>query len=149
MNIYEISDRTPLLERQLTALWERSVKATHLFLTDSEIAEIRKEVPQAIREAPHLLTAERTPGVPAAFLGVEGQTLAMLFVEPEERGKGLGRRLVQEGIDRYGIREVTVNEQNPQAKGFYERVGFRVFRRTEVDEQGRPYPLLYMRLPDR
>lgn len=149
MNIYEISDRTPLLERQLTALWERSVKATHLFLTDSEIAEIRKEVPQAIREVPHLLTAERTPGVPAAFLGVEGQILAMLFVEPEERGKGLGRRLVQEGIDRYGIREVTVNEQNPQAKGFYERVGFRVFRRTELDEQGRPYPLLYMRLPDR
>ena len=101
------------------------------------------------RDIKQALTAERTPGVPAAFLGVEGQTLAMLFVEPEERGKGLGRRLVQEGIDRYGIREVTVNEQNPQAKGFYERVGFRVFRRTELDEQGRPYPLLYMRLPDR
>lgn len=30
--------------------------------------------------------------------------------------------------------------------GFYERMGFRVCRRTETDEQGGPYPLLYMRL---
>lgn len=115
------------------------------FLSDREIAKIKEEVPQAIREVPYLLTAERAHGVPAAFLGVEGRTLAMLFVEPEERGKGLGRRLVQEGVARYGVREVTVNEQNPLARGFYEHLGFQVFRRTELDEQGRPYPLLYMR----
>lgn len=145
MRIYEVLDRTPLLERQLTELWERSVRATHLFLSDREIAKIKEGVPQAIREVPYLLTAERAHGVPAAFLGVEGWTLAMLFVEPEERGKGLGRRLVQEGVARYGVREVTVNEQNPLARGFYEHLGFRVFRRTELDEQGRPYPLLYMR----
>ena len=35
---------------------------------------------------------------------------------------------------------------NPQAAGFYEHMGFQTYRRTECDEQGGPYPLLYMRL---
>lgn len=40
-----------------------------------------------------------------------------------------------------------MNEQNPQARGFYEHMGFRVYKRTDHDEQGNPYPLLYMELP--
>jgi putative acetyltransferase len=40
--------------------------------------------------------------------------------------------------------QVTVNEQDPQALGFYEHLGFSVYNRTETDEEGRPYPLLYM-----
>jgi putative acetyltransferase len=44
----------------------------------------------------------------------------MLFVAPEERGRGLGRMLLEYGITEYGVKELTVNEQNPQAKGFYE-----------------------------
>ena len=43
------------------------------------------------------------------------------------------------------MERLTVNEQNPQAKGFYEHMGFHVYKRTELDEQGNPYPLLYMR----
>lgn len=41
--------------------------------------------------------------------------------------------------------EVAVNEQNPLARGFYEHMGFRPYKRTELDEQGNPYPLLYMK----
>ena len=41
--------------------------------------------------------------------------------------------------------EVTVNEQNPQADGFYEHLGFQTYKRTECDEEGNPYPLLYMK----
>ena len=40
--------------------------------------------------------------------------------------------------------EVTVNEQNPQAVGFYEHLGFQTYKRTECDEEGNPYPLLYI-----
>lgn len=39
-----------------------------------------------------------------------------------------------------------INEQNPHAVGFYEHLGFTTYRRTDLDEEGRPYPLLYMRL---
>ena len=145
MNIYEVRDREPLLDA-LLAVWEASVRATHLFLTEREIQAIKTYVPQAIRGVSHLVIAENAPGCPVGFLGAEGQRLEMLFLSPAERGHGLGRQLLEYGICRYGIREVTVNEQNPQAVGFYEHLGFRTYKRTDLDEEGNPYPLLYMKL---
>ena len=47
-----------------------------------------------------------------------------------------------------GVEEVTVNEQDPHAVGFYRQMGFEVYRRTDCDEEGGPYPLLYMRRED-
>ncbi|EHL96617.1 toxin-antitoxin system, toxin component, GNAT domain protein [Lentilactobacillus parafarraginis F0439] len=79
-------------------------------------------------------------------MGIAEHMIEMLFVTPEQRGHGLGRRLIQYGIANYAIEEVAVNEQNPQAKGFYERMGFEVYKRTDHDEQGNPYPILYMKL---
>ena len=56
------------------------------------------------------------------------------------------RQLLEEAIARYSVEELTVNAQNPDAVGFYEHLGFRTYKRTELDEEGRPYPLLYMKL---
>lgn len=132
--------------RELLGVWERSVRATHLFLSDGEVRSIREYVPQALLGVAHLLVAEDEAGAPAAFMGVEDGALEMLFIDPEERGKGLGRRLLRLGIESYGVRRLAVNEQNPRAAGFYEHMGFEVFARSETDEQGNPYPILYMRL---
>ena len=85
---------------------------------------------------------ERTPQLLRQLLKV----WEMLFLSPEARGKGLGKRLLQYGIETYNIQELTVNEQNPQAVGFYEHMGFQTYKRTEYDEEGNPYPLLYIRL---
>ena len=144
--IEEVTWRSPQLVDQLLEVWERSVRATHRFLSADGIAEIKLYVPQALREVPHLVAAWRENGTPAGFMGVDGQKLEMLFLAPEERGRGLGRELVRYGVERFGVREVTVNEQNPQARGFYERMGFCLCQRSELDEQGRPYPILQMRL---
>ena len=130
----------------LTTLWEASVRATHLFLSDAEIRSIKTYVPQALAGVPHLIVAEQPTGRPVAFMGIDGDRLEMLFLSPDERGKGLGRQLLECGIRDYGIRELTVNEQNPQAVGFYEHLGFQAYKRTELDEEGNPYPLLYMKL---
>ena len=146
MRIVELESRTPECLDRLLEVWERSVRATHTFLSGGEVETIKAYVPQALREVPRLIVGEDERGVPIGFLGADGQRLEMLFLLPEARGKGLGRALLQYGMDRYGLRELAVNEQNPQARGFYERMGFRVYRRTETDEQGGPYPLLYMRL---
>ena len=146
MRIYEVSERTPLLTGQLLQVWESSVRATHLFLSDAEVKQIREYVPQALNGVKHLIVAENESGTPAAFLGTEHNRLEMLFLLPKERGKGLGRQLLQYGIEHYHIQEVTVNEQNPQAVGFYEHMGFKTYKRTDRDEEGAPYPLLYMRL---
>ena len=128
------------------SLWEDSVRATHLFLSGDEIMSIREYVPEALKKIAHLIIAEDEKGQPAAFMGVQEETLEMLFIAPEERGKGLGKRLILHGIEKYGVERLAVNEQNPKAKGFYEHMGFQVYKRTETDEQGGPYPLLYMRL---
>ena len=146
MRIVELESRTPECLDRLLEVWERSVKATHTFLSGGEVEAIKAYVPQALREVPRLVAGEDERGVPIGFLGADGQRLEMLFLLPEARGKGLGRALLQYGMDRYGLRELAVNEQNPQARGFYERMGFHVYRRTETDEQGGPYQLLYMRL---
>lgn len=146
MRIIEDNERHPSLIEQLLHVWENSVKATHLFLSVHEIEIIKKYVPQALEDISHLIVAENENKLPVAFMGIEGQRLEMLFVLSEERGKGLGKKLIQYGIEKYSINELTVNEQNPLAKGFYEHMGFHVYKRTEHDEQGNPYPLLYMKL---
>lgn len=146
MTFYEATERTPALIEQLLPVWEASVRTTHLFLSDAEILHIKTYVPQAFQAVEHLVLTEREPGKPAAFLGVTGDRLEMLFLSPAERGQGLGRQLIEYGIAHYGIREVTVNEQNPQAVGFYQHLGFETYKRTEQDEEGNPYPLLYMKL---
>ena len=54
MRIYEITDRSPERLEALLAVWERSVRATHTFLSESEILCIRGYVPQALAAAPQL-----------------------------------------------------------------------------------------------
>ncbi len=144
MKIYELQDRKPVLE-VLLKIWEASVRATHHFLSDAEVLQIKEYVPQALIGVKHLLIAENDTGEPIAFMGVENSRLEMLFISPTERGKGIGKQLIQCGIENYDIQEVTVNEQNPQAVGFYEHLGFVTYKRTDLDEEGNPYPLLYMR----
>ena len=146
MKIVEVKDRTTLLIEQLLKVWESSVKATHLFLSEDEIENIKKYVPQALKEIPFLITAENENQIPIGFMGIVEQHLEMLFISQEERGKGLGKELLQYGIEKHSVQDLAVNEQNPLAKGFYEHMGFEVYKRTECDEQGNPYPLLYMKL---
>lgn len=145
MKIIEVKDRTTVLIEQLLKVWESSVKATHLFLSDDEISNIKQYVPQALNIVPILMVAENENGNPAGFMGVADKMLEMLFISNENRGQGIGKQLLQYGIENYSINELAVNEQNPLAKGFYEYMGFEVYKRTELDEQGNPYPLLYMR----
>ena len=146
MEIIEVKDRTtPLIERSLK-VWESSVKATHLFLSEDEIETIKKYVPQALKEIPFLIIVENRNQIPVGFMGIVEQHLEMLFISQEERGKGLGKKLLKYGIEKYSVNDLAVNEQNPLAKGFYEHMGFEIYKRTECDEQGNPYPLLYMRL---
>lgn len=146
MKMIVVHEKTKELIEQLTNVWERSVKATHLFLSASEVNEIKEYIPKALQDVAHLVIAVNESEFPVAFMGVEDGKLEMLFISPEECGKGLGKRFIQYGIRTLSILEVTVNEQNPEAIGFYEHMGFKVYKRTDIDEQGRPYPLLYMKL---
>ena len=145
MRIVEMKERNSELIENLLDVWENSVKATHLFLSDDEINNIRQYVPQALKGVPVLVIAENENGNLVGFMGIADKMLEMLFILNECRGQGIGKQLLQYGIENYLINELAVNEQNPLAKGFYEHLGFEVYKRTETDEQGNPYPLWYMK----
>lgn len=146
MKIVEVNDRTSILINQLLEVWEDSVKATHLFLSNEEIIKIKKYVPEAISKISHLIVIENDNNIPIAFMGIENEKLEMLFIINNEREKGLGKQLLNYGIKNYNVNELIVNEQNLNAKQFYEYMGFKEYKRSEIDEQGNAYPILYMRL---
>lgn len=79
-------------------------------------------------------------------MGIAESKVKMLFIDAARRGNGVGKTLLFYGIDTFYVNWFTVNEQNPQAIGFYEHYGFKTYKRTDTDEEGGPYPLLYMKL---
>lgn len=66
----------------------------------------------------------------------------MLFVDAEARGKSIGKQLLNYAINSCVAKYVDVNEQNEQACDFYMHSGFQVIGRSELDSQGRAFPLL-------
>ena len=128
----------------LLAVWESSVRGTHDFLAEADIVALRPQVREGLGAVP-LWIARDPDGEIAGFAGFHGDMLEMLFVREESRGQGIGRALVRRALNQ-GVTRVDVNEQNPQAVGFYQRMGFVVTGRSALDGQGRPFPLLHMRL---
>ncbi|MED7670400.1 GNAT family N-acetyltransferase [Pseudomonas moraviensis subsp. stanleyae] len=131
---------------ELTRVWEASVRATHQFLPDSYIELLRNLVLTRYLDAVMLICTKDPQQRITGFAGVAAGKIEMLFIDPDHRGRGLGKQLLRYAIERLNADELDVNEQNPQALGFYEKQGFEVIGRSEVDGMGQPYPLLHMRL---
>lgn len=128
---------------RLVEVWRSAVDATHEFLRPADRDAIEACLAADYFPAVALVVAERG-GEVVGFAGVDGDKLEMLFVDASCRGTGVGSALLAETIDVDGIRFVDVNEDNAQAVGFYLRWGFVVVERSELDDDGRPYPLLRM-----
>lgn len=144
MKILKIKALDQETENKLLVIWESSVRATHNFLSDPEINNIKKYVPHALRRVSHLIVAY-DENEPVAFMGINDLKLEMLFVDANQRGNGVGKALITYGIHNLDINELAVNEQNPGARGFYEHMGFKAVERSEFDDQGNPYPILIMK----
>jgi len=130
---------------ELVQLWEDSVRATHDFLPDAYILLLREQVLRRYLDAVMLVCCRDHHRI-CGFAGVANSYVHMLFVAPDYRGKGVGKRLLRYAIDELNAERLDVNEQNPQALGFYLHEGFEVIGRSETDGLGQPYPLLHMRL---
>jgi putative acetyltransferase len=128
-------------------VWERSVRATHDFLTEDDIVALRPLVEAALDDEALELWVLTAPGdQPVGFMGLAGNDISALFMEPARRGQGGGSRLVAHAQAlRGGDLTVDVNEQNQAAVGFYQALGFVVVGRSPLDDGGRPFPLLHMR----
>lgn len=130
---------------KLIEIWESAVKATHDFLSESDFEYFKKAIPeQYFPQLDVYIISENNH--PKGFGAVSDDTLEMLFIHNDARGKGLGKKLFQYLQDKTGCTKVDVNEQNPQAIGFYEKMGFRKTGRSEKDGSGKDYPLIHMSL---
>ena len=129
----------------LFRVWRRSVDATHDFVAPDDLDRIARLVRDEYLPNAPLTVACAEGGRVVAFLGMTGCTIDSLFVDPDVRGTGVGKALIEHAKRRCpdGL-DVEVNEQNSQAVGFYDHLGFTVSKRTPRDRQGKPYPLLVM-----
>ncbi|MFC3757388.1 GNAT family N-acetyltransferase [Chryseobacterium tructae] len=129
---------------QLMRIWESSVLSTHDFLKEEDFNYYKKEIPGYFEHVTLLGFEEN--GALIGFMGVAEGNLEMLFIHNDHRGKGIGKKLIQYGIDHLKVTKVDVNEQNEQAVGFYQYIGFRILERSALDGQGKEYPILHMGL---
>ncbi|HEB1790134.1 TPA: acetyltransferase [Escherichia albertii] len=126
---------------ELVAIWCRSVDATHDFLSAEYRAELEELVHSFLPEAP-LWVAVNARDRQVGFMLLNGQHMDALFVDPDARGCGVGRMLVEHALSMVSELTTNVNEQNTQAVRFYKKIGFKVMGRSEMDDLGKPYPLL-------
>lgn len=131
---------------ELIAVWEASVRPTHDFLSEEDIAYLRQLILTQYFDAVELHCVRDDLGAILGFCGVAEDNIEMLFVAPEHRGQGVGSALCRHAITELHATRVDVNEQNLQALGFYKHMGFRVTGRAALDGQGKPFPLLHMAL---
>ncbi|MGN7986664.1 GNAT family N-acetyltransferase [Pedobacter sp. 22226] len=130
---------------KLITVWESSVRATHHFLSESDIITYRSLILTEYFDQVKLYSIG-VEGNIMGFIGITGESIQMLFIHPETRGKGLGRKLIDFAKKEHGATLVDVNEQNHQAVGFYEKLGFVTIERSEYDAAGKPFPILSMEL---
>lgn len=124
-------------------IWRAAVDATHDFLALADRAAIEQEVIGFLPSAPLYLAVDDQDR-PLAFMALDAGHMEALFVDPAVRGKGVGAALVRHALALHPVLTTDVNEQNGQAVGFYEHLGFARTGRSALDGQGRAYPLIHL-----
>ena len=139
------ASRADDIER-LFEIWQAAVAATHDFLSREDRAQIAGIVrDQYLPNAPLWVVVDDGDR-PLGFMGMTASAMDSLFIDPAHSGSGLGRAMVDHARSLAPDLCVDVNAQNDGAVAFYRRIGFREIGRSPVDDSGRPYPLIHMKL---
>lgn len=125
-------------------IWESAVVATHDFLSGEDFEYYKSRLPDYLGNVSLYVFCEGE--VIKGFLGVSEDKIEMLFIDDRYRGKGVGKILLKYAIEELSIKKVDVNEQNAQARAFYEHFGFKKYHRAELDSERKHYPVLYLSL---
>src|SRR6195952_2678523 len=120
---WTIRDADPGEHAVLVGIWRRAVEATHRFLGAAEIDDLEPRVRAELARAAVRVAAG--PAGPVGFLGGSTGEIAMLFVDPVVHGRGAGTALLDDAAAHHPVLTLDVNEQNPAARDWYARRGFR------------------------
>jgi putative acetyltransferase len=100
-----------------------SVRATHHFVCEEDIHVFRPMVREALGQMAQVACVRDEHDQVVGFVAVADGKVETLFIHPDARGQGTGRRLLNHAVTVFGATELDVNEQNEQAVGFYRRMG--------------------------
>lgn len=142
----DVEEVVPEYFSEMLDVWENSVRATHDFISDEDIEFFKPIIIEQAFPSVSLRCVRSESGSILGFVGVYESKIEMLFILNESRGHGLGTLLLKYAMENLNANKVDVNEQNPQAVGFYEHMGFKVKSRSPLDDMGKPFPILHMAL---
>ena len=131
---------------EMLDVWENSVRATHDFISEEDIEFFKPIIIEQAFPAVTLKCVRNSNKHILGFIGVNDAKVEMLFLLDQARGQGVGRLLLEYAIENLNVESVDVNEQNPEAVGFYKHMGFKVISRSSLDSMGQPFPILHMKL---
>lgn len=131
---------------ELLCVWEEAVRSTHHFLSEEDIQYYKPLVRMIYLPGVDLYCFRNRERRITAFMGLSNEMIEMLFVAPQEQGKGFGSRLIDFAIKEKGIYKIDVNEQNTIASRFYQHKGFKIVSRDAFDAAGKPYPVLHLEM---
>lgn len=129
---------------RLMEIWESAVLNTHDFLKEEDFLYYKEQLPTYFKHV--ILFGFEKEGMLVGFIGISKENLEMLFIDNNFRGTGIGKKLTAYAITNLKVSKVDVNEQNIQALNFYKHIGFKIVKRSALDEKGREYPILHMKL---
>ena len=129
---------------RLMEIWESAVLSTHDFLKEEDFLYYKERLPVYFQYV--ILFGFEQEGILIGFMRIAEGNLEMLFIDNKYRGAGIGKKLITYAIDNLQVTKVDVNEQNVQAVGFYEYMGFNIYKRSNLDGEGKEYLILHMQL---
>ena len=134
---------TPKDYDKVLEIWERSVRATHHFLSEEDLFVFKEQIPNYLSQVELILWLDDESII--GFSGTSDDNLDMLFLDPHFIGKRYGHHIITWLITHKEINQIDVNEANEKAKTFYLNHGFSIVSRSETDGFGKPYPILHLK----
>lgn len=128
----------------LLELWMRSVRATHDFVTEDHLQSMVPIVRNAALVKLRVWSLVDSADRPIGFMGMDGNSVEMLFIDPDHLRRGCGTMLLDFAQSMHPVVRLDVNEQNKSARAFYESQGFVITGRSNTDAQGNPFPMLHL-----
>ena len=136
----------PSMLPEMLKIWQDSVRASHFFLKDSDIVEIKQEVKAAFSSLQNILVAKLNDDF-AGFIGVSEKSIEMLFVASKFFNLGLGKRLILEAVNAFFTEQDEIlldcNEQNERGLTFYQKLGFKERGKSQKDSKGRDFAIIH------
>jgi len=125
-------------------IWEKSVIATHDFLKEKDILELKNEIPTYFKYVKAYLWFNDKEAI--GFSGTNEKNLEMLFIDPKYFRNGYGTEILQYLIQENKVHYVDVNKDNHNAVKFYAKNGFKKYKESQKNGQGRNYPIIHLKL---